>query len=241
VRIHFSYAVEVRGLTKSFGNLQVLKDINLKVDHGECLVLFGPNGAGKTTLVNILATLVKPSSGTALINGIDIKSEPVSVRHYLGFVGHQTFLYDNLSVYDNLKFYGRMYGIDALERRVKEVVERVELESRLYDRICTLSRGMQQRVSWARAIIHNPPLLFLDEPEVGLDSRAVSITSEILNAALMQGATVLLATHFLERGLSLCDRVAILNEGDIVYQASKKEIDVGDFKAAYEHHTGTGI
>ena len=185
-----------------------------------------------------MSTLIRPSFGTVRINGIDIQSKPVLVRSQLGVAGHHTFLYDNLTVHDNLKFYGRMYDVADLEQRIREVITRVELESRLSDRVGTLSRGMQQRVSLARAIIHNPSIMFLDEPEVGLDRHAVSIMNDILNSAENKGNTVFLATHNLERGLELCDRFAILNRGSIVYQADKAEINTADFKSIYDNYTG---
>ena len=131
-----------------------------------------------------------------------------------------------------------MYEVTNLEQKIREVIARVELESRLYDRVGTLSRGMQQRVSLARAIIHNPSVLFLDEPEVGLDPRAVSIMQDILNSARIEGSTILLTTHNLERGLELCDQLAILNKGMIVYQKSKHEVNTANFKSIYDYYTG---
>jgi heme exporter protein A len=231
-------AIEVQGLTKSFGAHHALRGIDLKVSRGESLAIFGPNGAGKTTLIKVLSTVIKPSSGTVRINGNSIQDEPVLIRSQLGVVSHHTFLYDNLTIYDNLKFYGRMYGVNNLEQRIKEVVARVELGSRLNDRVGTLSRGMQQRISLSRAIIHSPTIMFLDEPEVGLDPRAVSMMQEILTAARNEGNTVLLTTHNLERGLELCDRLAILNEGKIVYQGLKEGMDTANFKSIYDCHTG---
>ena len=234
------YAIELQGLTKSFGVHHVLKGIDLQVSAGERLAIFGPNGAGKTTLIKLMATLIRPSSGTVLIHGKSIRDKPEQIRSLLGVMGHHTFLYDNLTVYDNLKFYGSMYGVNNLDRTVREVIARVELQSRLYDRVGTLSRGMQQRVSLARAIIHNPSILFLDEPETGLDPHAVSIMQEILNTPGIERNTVLFTTHNMERGLELCDRLAILSEGRIVYQKPKAEIDTANFKSVYDQYTGTG-
>jgi heme exporter protein A len=232
------YAIELQGLTKSFGAHHVLKGIDLKVSAGERLAIFGPNGAGKTTLIKIVATLIRPSAGTVLINGTSIRDKPEQIRSRLGVMGHHTFLYDNLTVYDNLKFYGSMYGVNNLDRTVREVIARVELESRLYDRVGTLSRGMQQRVSLARAIIHNPSILFLDEPETGLDPHAVSVMQGILDTPAIERNTVLFTTHNIERGLELCDRLAILSEGRIVYQKPKEEIDTANFKSVYNRYTG---
>lgn len=236
--VSLTSAIDIQGLNKSFGSHRVLRNIDLSVKNGERFAIFGPNGAGKTTLIKIMSTLMQPSTGRVRVNGIDIRDDPVKIRRQLGVVGHHTFLYDNLTVYDNLKFYGRMYGVTDLERRIREVINHVELEIRLYDRVSTLSRGMQQRVSLARAIIHKPSIMFLDEPEVGLDSRAVSIMRNILDGTENKGNTVFLATHNLERGMEICDRFAILNDGKFVYQALKQEIDTAKFKSTYDFYTG---
>ena len=231
------FAIEVQGLTKSFGAHRVLRGIDLKVGRGERLAIFGPNGAGKTTLIKIMSTLIKPSSGTVLLNGIDINNQPAMIRSKLGVISHHTYLYDNLTIYDNLKFYGKMYEVRNLDQKIREVTALVELETRLYDRVGTLSRGMQQRVSLARAIIHSPSIMFLDEPEVGLDPHAVCIMQDILNASGTEDNTVLLTTHNFERGLEMCDRLVILNEGKIVYQGLKQELNTSNFKSIYDCYT----
>jgi ABC-type multidrug transport system ATPase subunit len=231
-------AIDLQGLNKSFGANHVLRNVDLSIKHGERFALFGPNGAGKTTLIKIMSTLVQQSSGSVKINGINTRQKPEAIRRYLGVIGHHTFLYDNLSVYDNLKFYGRMYGVNNLEQRIREVINRVELEIRLYDKVSTLSRGMQQRVSLARAIIHKPTIMFLDEPEVGLDSRAVDIMFDILNSKENVIDTVFMTTHNLDRGMEICDRLAILNRGEFVYQAFKRDIDIANFKSTYKYYTG---
>jgi heme exporter protein A len=231
-------AIDLQGLNKSFGSHHVLKKIDLNIKRGERFAIFGPNGAGKTTLIKIMSTLVQPSSGSVKINGIDIREKPEVIRRQLGVVGHHTFLYDNLTVYDNLKFYGRMYGVTNLEQRIREIINRVELEIRLYDKVSTLSRGMQQRVSLARAIIHKPNIMFLDEPEVGLDARAVDIMINILNSSENGIDTVFMTTHNLERGMEICDRFAILNRGEFVYHAFRQDVDTTNFKSTYDHYTG---
>jgi len=233
-----SPTIEARGLTKSFGSNLALRGIDLSVNSGEHLVVFGPNGAGKTTLVKILSTLVKPSSGKVLLDGIDISSRPAQVRRKITLVGHQTFLYDDLTVYENLKFYGEMYDVPDLEQRIGEVISWTQLESRRHDRVGTLSRGMQQRVSIARAVLHNPPVLLLDEPETGLDPHASSTIKDLLDSASYGSRTVVMTSHNLERGLELGDSVIILDKGKIVYRASKSEIDTADFRRIYDRHTG---
>ena len=175
-----SCAIEVQGLTKLYGESYALRGIDLQVSQGEHLVIFGPNGAGKTTLVKIMSTLVKPSSGSVWLGGINVRDKPTQVRRQISLVGHQTFLYDDLTVYENLKFYGRMYNVLDLDSKIRDVVAWVQLEPRRHDRVGTLSHGLQQRASIARAILHNPSILLLDEPEVGLDPHASAIIRDLL-------------------------------------------------------------
>jgi len=233
-----AWAIEVQGLSKSFGNYHALKGIDLRVGRGERLSIFGPNGAGKTTLIKIIATLTKPSVGNVRLDGTNIRDKPVQIKRKVGLVGHQTFLYDSLTIYENLKFYGKMYDVPNLEQQIREVVAWVQLEHRLHDRVGTLSRGMQQRVSLARAVLHNPSIILLDEPEVGLDPHAITIIRDILGAANCRERTVIMTTHNLERGLELGDKVVILNRGKLVYQALKHEIDTVNFLGIYNHYTG---
>lgn len=232
-----SCAVKVQGLTKSFGDRYALKGVDLSLSGGEHLVIFGPNGAGKTTLVKILSTLVKPSSGNVWLDGIDIRDKPAQIRRKISLVSHQTFLYDNLTIYENLKFYGKMYDVSDLEQRIQEVISWVQLESRLHDRLGTLSRGLQQRASIARAVLHNPSMLFLDEPEASLDPHVSTVIRDMLASTNSGSRTVVMTTHSLERGLELGDSVIILDRGRVVYRASKHEIDTVHFKQVYDQCT----
>jgi len=233
-------AIEVSGLEKSFGENHALRGIDLDISRGECLVIFGPNGAGKTTLLKVIATLLKPSAGKVFLDGTDIRKKAVQIRRKLSLVSHQTFLYDDLTVYENLRFYGRMYGVPGLEEKIREVASWVQLESRLHDRVGTLSHGLQQRASIARAVIHNPSMVFLDEPEVGLDPQATTVVSDVLGRLNTDNRTVVMTTHNLERGLELGDSFVILDRGKVVYQAARDEIDTGSFKQVYDRCTGTG-
>jgi len=235
-----TWAVEARGLEKTFGENRALRGIDLTVNRGECLVIFGPNGAGKTTLLKILSTLVKPSAGSVRLDGVDIRDKPAQIRRRISLVGNQTFLYDNLTVYENLKFYGKMYDVADLEARIREVVSWVRLESRLHDRAGTLSRGLQQRASLARAVLHGPSILFLDEPDVGLDPHAGAMVSEILGSINSGSRTVVMTTHNLEQGLELGDSIVILDRGKVVYQASRQELSRADFRQVYDRYTETG-
>jgi heme exporter protein A len=231
-----SWAVEARGLEKSFGEHRALRGIDLMVSRGECLVIFGPNGAGKTTLLKILSTLIKPSAGSVCLDGIDIRDKPVHIRRRISLVSHQTFLYDDLTVLENLRFYGKMYDIMDIEKRIREVTSWAHLESRLHDRVGTLSRGLQQRASMARAILHNPSILFLDEPEVGLDPQASAMVRDVFGNFNPGRRTVVMTTHNLERGLELGNSVVIIDQGKIVYQASKHELGKVDFRQVYDQY-----
>jgi len=234
------WAIEVQGLTKSFGHHLALRGIDLQMRPGETVVIFGPNGAGKTTLIKVLATIMNPSSGRVLVDGLELKNNAEEVRRQIGVVTHQTFLYSNLTAYENLEFYSHMYDIPGIRDRVHEVLAMVGMTSRLHDRVGTLSRGMQQRLSIARALLHKPAIMLLDEPEAGLDQQATSMLWEALQTEGGRKRTAVLTTHNLERGLELCDRLLILTKGKIVYQESTKALDLADLKRVYQHTTRVG-
>ncbi len=229
-------AVEVRGLVKSFGSKVALEGVDLDVAEGEFLTLVGPNGAGKTTLIRILATLTRPTGGSVRVAGYDLGSQGSEARRRIGLASHQTLLYGDLSAEENLRFYGRMYEVPDLEERITALLQRVDLDHRRHDLVRTFSRGMQQRLSIARALLHDPAVLLLDEPYTGLDQQAMEVLREVLVALVGRSRTVLMTTHNLERGLELCDRAAILVNGRIVYQADKSDLDVATFREAYGRH-----
>lgn len=232
-----AFAIEAKGLEKSFGERRALAGVDLKVVGGECLVIFGPNGAGKTTLLKVLSTLMKPSSGKVLLEGIDTHAEPVRIRRRLSVVSHETFLYDNLTLYENLKFYGKMYDVPELEQRISEVTAWVQIESRLHDRVGTLSRGLQQRASFARAVLHRPSILFLDEPDIGLDPRAGAIIDDVIANSGPDHRTVVMTTHNLDRGMELGGSIAILHRGRVVYQAAGDELKQDNIHNIYNRYT----
>jgi heme exporter protein A len=231
--------IEVRGLVKAFGRRVALRGVDLRVEAGEFLTLLGPNGAGKTTLVRILATLSRPTAGQVFINGFDLAENAGEVRRCLGVVSHQTLLYDELTAGENLEFYSRMYDLPAPQARIAEILELVGLAQRRDDLVRTLSRGMQQRLAIARAILHDPPILLLDEPDTGLDQQAAARLRELLATVGLGGRTVLMTTHNLERGLAVGDRVAILARGRIVYQAARDALDGASFQQLYQYHVAT--
>jgi heme exporter protein A len=231
--------IQVQGLVKAFGLQAALRGLELEVSEGEFLAVLGPNGAGKTTLLRILATLSKPTAGVVRIAGYDVSTAGLHVRRLIGLVSHQTLLYPHLSAEDNLRFYGRLYQVNSLEKRIGEVLKLVGLAARRTDLVRTFSRGMQQRLTIARAILHRPQVMFFDEPYTGLDPQAAAVLSEILAEVAAAGRTVLLTTHNLERGLNGPDRLLILNRGKVAYRAKRSEVDPASFGELYQSVTDT--
>jgi len=232
------WAIEVQGLTKSFEGRLALNGVDLKVRRGEVLSVFGPNGAGKTTLIKVLATLLKPTAGKVQVAGLDLRESSMEIRRKIGVISHQTFLYDELTAFENLKFYGKMYDVPNLKERIYEVMAKVGLASRIHHQVRTLSRGMQQRLAIARAVLHSPSIMLLDEPETGLDEYAHAMLVEMLSASNGGERTVVMTTHSLERGFEIGDRVAILVEGKIAYEESKLCLDAVTLRERYYRYTG---
>ena len=237
---HQTPAIQIKGLTKAFGSTHALRGIDLEVPWGEVLTVLGPNGSGKTTLVKILATLTKPDAGTARVAGIDLARRGQQARRAVGVVTHDPLLYDGLTGYENLKFFGRMFGLSDLDRRIATVAERMGISSRLHHRIGTLSHGMKKRFSIARALLHDPAVLLMDEPESGLDQEALAMLDEVIAAGNSSPLTVLMTTHNLERGLALGHRTVILARGRIAYDRSLNEVDSAAVREAYLRHAERG-
>lgn len=233
-----AWMIETQGLTKSFGNHHALRGIDLKVREGECIVLFGPNGAGKTTFIKVLATIMNPSSGQVLVNGLNLKHDAEDIRRRIGVITHQTFLYSNLTAYENLDFYSRMYDVSGRKERIHEMAALVGMTARLHDRVGTLSRGMQQRIAIARSLLHNPAIMLLDEPETGLDQQAISMLWQVLQTGGEAKRTVILTTHSLERGFELGERLLILAQGRIVCDRLRQTLDLAGLKEVYQQSTG---
>ena len=228
-------AIEVQKLSKSFDERQALRGIDLKIEAGEAVVIFGPNGAGKTTLLKILSTLMSPTSGSVRIEGLNIKEHPEEARAKIGVVGHTTYLYANLTAFENLDFYRRLYGIEPA--RILQVAEIVGMQSRLQDRVSSLSRGMQQRFSIARALLHDPRIMLLDEPETGLDQEAIAFLWSAIRGPEGRRRTLVFTTHSLERGLEIADSVLILSRGKIVHQSAAAALKPQDLKEIYQQKT----
>jgi len=226
--------IQARDLFKSFGPRVALAGVNISVETGEFVTLVGPNGAGKTTLLRILATLTRPTSGAVRIAGLDPARAGSEARRRIGFLSHQTLLYDDLSAEQNLRFYARMYDLDAAAARVDDLLERVGLAARREDLVRTLSRGMHQRLALARSVLHRPQVLLLDEPYTGLDPQAAQALTDLLVELVGEGGTILLTTHNLERGLALGRRVVMLARGRVVCDKPRDSIDPATFGEAYQ-------
>lgn len=227
------YDIQAEGLKKSFGNFDALRGVDLRVKRGEFMTLFGPNGAGKTTLIKLLATLTSPTSGTLSVYGYDVRKDVNNIRSVIGVISHDPYLYDNLSAFENIKFFGTLYGLDDVDNRARSVIKQVGLEKRMNDLVRTFSRGMKQRLTVARAIVHEPKILLLDEPYTGLDQHGAQIFGEMLSDLKSQRRTILMTTHNIDEGLDLSDRIGILAKGKIVLDCSKTEIQRSGFKDLY--------
>ncbi len=227
-------------LEKLFGYRQALRSVTLEIGQGQVVALVGPNGAGKSTLMRILATLMRPTRGRAAINGIEIPLDAMEARPSIGYVGHQTLLYDDLTLAENLRFYARLYGLADIDGRIGQVAARVGIEKRLDDVTRTLSRGYQQRGALARALLHGPSVYLYDEPYTGLDQDSAALLDTIFVQAREQGASVLFSTHDFPRGLAVADRALILRNGRLVYDGGRQEWhDAVRFGEIYAEHTET--
>jgi heme exporter protein A len=250
--------IELRKLTKAFGSKAALRGVNLRVEPGESLVIFGPNGAGKTTLIRILSSLSRPSSGTVLIGGLDLATHAHGIRRYLGVVSHAPLLYDSLTATENLHFFAQLYDLKDPAAHIATMLERVGLTQRRNDLVRTFSRGMVQRLAIARALLHDPQVLLLDEPDTGLDPQAAEMLHGLL-VALSRGAedqvngeadaagppppdrrTIVTVTHSIERGLAIADRVVILAAGRVAFEADARGMTPATFRPIYDRYVGAG-
>ena len=207
------HAIQVEGLHKSYGDRPVLQGLDLTVDWGEFLVLFGANGVGKTTLLRVLSTQARPEAGTVRVAGYDCRRQATAIRRQVGVVGHKGFLYEDLTCRENLTFYGRLFGLPDLRQQADAALCRVGLSARADQRVRTLSHGMQKRLSIARAILHQPTVLLLDEPEAGLDAESVTMLHDLLQEWVDAGRTVVMTTHNLEMGSAWAHRIGVLTSG----------------------------
>lgn len=230
--------IRVDKLEKRYGRKRVLKGVSLEVEAGEVVALLGANGAGKTTLMRMVAGLDQPSRGDIWLGEVPLSKASHEIRRYVGMVGHAPLLYDNLSGWENLSFFGSMYDLVDAETRIETVLRSVDLWTRRYDPVRTYSRGMVQRLAIGRAILHDPPVLLLDEPDTGLDQVSARNLASLVSTLRRSRRAVLLTTHHLERAVDWADRLAFLADGEIVEEVSTASLDYESARMRYEHWIG---
>ena len=225
--------IEVKKLVKRFGLKTILKGLEFYAEPGEFIGLLGPNGAGKTTFLRILASLSRPTLGMVKVAGYHLPQQAAGVRANLGVLSHQPLLYGDLTGEENLQFYGRMYAVHNLDKRILEVLDLVDLTQRGKDLVRTYSRGMAQRLAIARSVIHDPSILLLDEPYTGLDQDASAMLDTVLKQIAAQGRTVVMTSHDLARSAELGTRFDVLSRGKIIASAKREEIPQDGLLAFY--------
>jgi ABC-2 type transport system ATP-binding protein len=218
--------IETKGLTKNYGNLAALVDLDLRINDGDIFGFIGPNGAGKTTTMRILATLLEPTRGRAFIEGLDVTKNGKKVRSMIGYMPDFMGVYDDLKVFEYLEFFAAAFGIERKKRKsiVEGVLELTDLRSKRGATVDSLSRGMQQRLGVARVLIHDPKVLILDEPASGLDPRARIEIRELLRELRRMGKTIMVSSHILSELEEICDHVGIIEHGRLVFSGTMEEI-----------------
>lgn len=226
------HAIEVRDLTRAFGRRVAVRGLTFSVHDGECLALFGPNGAGKTTLLRMLAGLLRPTSGLARIGGVTLPGGS-QARSVVGLISHQTMLYSSLTARENIEFTARLYGVAEPRDAAMRALALMRMDDRAESAVRSLSRGMQQRVSIARAIVHDPRVVLLDEPYTGLDEIGANALTDALESLKAHGAALVLVTHHLSEGLALATHMAIMREGRFVAHDPRGAIQVDAYRDVY--------
>ena len=218
--------IDVSNLKKSFGTIEALKGISFNIPQGECYGLLGPNGAGKTTTISILSTIIKPDEGEVNIAGYDLKKNPLDCKKNIGVVTQEIALYNELSANDNLLFWGGMYKVplQELQNRLDETLDLLGLTDRKNDKVKTYSGGMKRRVNIASALLHRPKILFMDEPTAGIDPQSRNLIFEVVEKLHKEGMTIVYTTHYMEEAERLCNRIGIIDNGEIIAQGTLDEL-----------------
>jgi heme exporter protein A len=227
--------LELRNMTKLLEDKLVLRNITLTLEKGEILAVIGPNGAGKSTFFKCTVGLLQPTSGEILLDGKLVKKKSGEVKQKIGFLGHESFLYNTLSPLENLKFYGKLYKVKDLDRKANDLLKEVGLYLFRDIPIRSFSRGMMQRLAIARVLLPDPEILMLDEPHTGLDQEAVALLNKIIKKKQASGTSILIISHDFEQVHTLADRVAVLRKGKIIStMALGSDIDLPAMKQWYE-------
>ena len=218
--------IDVSNLRKTFDTIEALKGISFNIQQGECYGLLGPNGAGKTTTISILSTIIKPDEGEVNIAGYDLKKNPLDCKKNIGVVTQEIGLYNELSAYDNLLFWGNLYNVSKseLKKRIDESLKLLGLSDRKNDKVKTYSGGMKRRINIATALLHKPKVLLMDEPTVGIDPQSRNLIFEVLEKLRKEGITIVYTTHYMEEAERLCDRIGIIDDGEIIAQGTLDEL-----------------
>ena len=225
--------LEAKGLVRRFSRLKAVDGITFDLQAGELLTIFGPNGAGKTTLFNILAGVMCPDEGQVLLDGNVVVGSERQWRKEFGIVTHQTMLYDRLTAEENLSFYSKLFSLEDSERRIRDALEDLEIKEVADQPVGSLSRGFQQRIALARALLHDPKILLLDEPYVGLDLYASRLLRDLISQLKDGERTVVLVTHNFGQGLELADRIAIQVSGQFIFTGSSDGVELTEFEEFY--------
>lgn len=218
--------IHVSNLKKTFNTIDALKGISFHIPQGECYGLLGPNGAGKTTTISILSTIIEPDDGEITIADYDLKKNPLNCKKKIGVVTQEMALYNELSAYDNLLFWGGMYKIPGkeLKERIGETLDLLGLSDRKNDKVKTYSGGMKRRINIGTALLHRPKILFMDEPTVGIDPQSRNLIFEVVEKLHKEGTTIIYTTHYMEEAERLCDRIGIIDNGEIIAQGTLNEL-----------------
>ena len=225
--------ISVNGISKRYGRKTVLRGVDLTVGAGKVMALLGDNGAGKSTLLRIISGLAKADRGEILLGGVSLKAAGHELRRYVGLVSHAPLLYDSLSAEENLAFFAAMYDIEQPAPRIAAVLRDVDLWTRRRDPVRTYSRGMIQRLAIGRAILHNPPVLLLDEPDTGLDQSSAQMLHDLIRTLGAENRAILLSTHNLDRAVEWADSVSLLVGGKIVYQEATADLSGAQLRQLY--------
>lgn len=219
--------IEVKGLTKNFKKVKAVDSVSFTVNDGEIIGLLGENGAGKTTTLRMLATMLKPTDGTAKLNGYDIKNEPQKVRREIGILfGGEVGLYDRLTARENIEYFARLNGMDKSEvdKSIEKLVNNLQMKEYIDRRVGEFSRGMKQKVAIARSIVHEPSVMLLDEPTAGLDISAAKIVQDFILKCQEENRSIIFSSHYMSEVEKLCDRIIIIHKGKLLEDGAIDEL-----------------